>query len=273
MGYEFEEYKGSFMVSPKMVVEIVDYLSKVFSKYLKDNKSKYSKIEYGVVTKVIKDALSNVFSMVNKNKSLRVKDVELDGNYLITLLWYSFSQYSFSNEKNTSKELGFDNKQIANILVDFLNYFTQLSGCDRIFTMKDLYDNYIYQEYMEDMMNLKLFLSRVDYYYTNLLNGVGVDDMIKRYFHEKGIERISKGGTVYYSKEYKEEYSIRNAKMSDQQAKFVLMDVDAIICAYYKCIYSAGWKNVHGMESIKESKNKLVYRRIKTMKDRDETSY
>lgn len=273
MKYEFEEYKGSFKITPKMAVDIVEYLSKVFHQYLKENKCKCSEIEYRIINKVIHDALSNVFSMVNKNKSFRVKENELDGNYLITLLWYSFSEYCFKDEKKISKEYNLDKVQTSSILIDFLNYFTNLSGYDRVFRIKDFYDNYQYQQYMNDMINLKLFLSRVDYYYTKLLTDISVDELLKRYFNEKGIARISKKGIVYYTKEYKMEYSLTSAKMSDEHAKYVLMDVDAIISAYYKCVYSSAWKNTHGVEYIKESKNKLVYSRIKKMKDRDEDSF
>lgn len=277
MKKEFIEYQGNVSECPNKITDIVGYLLVVFKKYIKENELNYSKLEMNIIIKIINDALGYTFSLVDKNNSLVVLDKEDNGlnmDYLITLLLCSFSKYSFTNEKKISEQYRFSNKEVASILINFLNYVASDNGYDREFDLRDFVTKYQDLYRKEELEEFKKFILKVDQYCLEIMNnGANADELIKKVFLENGIYRISKSGTVYYSREYRAENKISNTTMFGEEAKKILTEVDAIVCAYYKCLYGTGYNYGHGIEKSQITKNKLIYHRIKRMKTRGENKY
>lgn len=264
MKKELIEYQEELSPVPNHPVMISKYLLEQTKKYIKKEKNIKTTEELVIEERVILDALGHVLNFLNCDYKNRmdndILEEQLNYQYIITLLFIFFASYPFEKEKKRVYSDTLTDQEVASILVTFLNEIVHENDYERTFTVRDLYQQYDYQDYQMKMLSLKAFLYKTSTYYKMLDAGITVDSLLKSYLEEEGIDHISKYGNCYYTKEMKELLGASEIEIPKLESERILKEIDALCYAYAKLSSRKS--------DLQKPKSKLIYARIKEMKRR-----
>lgn len=269
MGKDFIEYSDNF-------IEYNGYsICEVVAQYAKD----YVQIDRDLTYDVdedIKDAvlvnIVNYLSSVNKSHfyfkarhlyNNKVTKEKVDGQTILSVLFNHLSVHLFNDDlvqsvlldgRRHNCRVPFNVNEGRKVVIDFVNYVSEINGFDRYFTLDDFFNKYKELSYKHEMNKLKVFLYKVNDYTNRLAKGENIDDIYKKLINSYNLKYICKSGNYYFTDE-KRDKEFREC-MNQTEIKEFNKELYPLLYAYEKY-----------KDNCKHTDNETIKKKIKGMKE------
>ena len=161
-------------------------------------------IESQVRDAILADSINYFSNRLGVNLVLHVDELYVHKKYVsvvdpeclldTVLKYYSFYMFShnmvdsiLNNKKIYQCETTFDVSDAISILINFINYISKVNNFGRIFTVKELYNQYCQEQYKQDMLELKEFLRLVARFGQLTLMGKNVQSILEMIGRENDL--------------------------------------------------------------------------------------
>lgn len=248
IGKEFIEYTSDNGKMPYKKSDVLLCLTQYAKYYIKEKHNLISDIDSDVRDNSIVDLINYIGSDNWVNFALSTNDLycnniinyeQVDPQCLLTIAFNYCSYYTFKIKVTNLKDI-YINDEIK-VLIDFLNFISKAHDYDRIFSLKDLYDNFKTIQYKNEMEQLKSFLELTGIYSRKLINGLDIDYL----FNTECLIDSPK-------------YSLRKRINNYTNPKINKNNLYALAYAYEKV----------NIANKKEPHNKIIMKKISEMKEK-----
>lgn len=273
MGKKFIEYHSENGRIPYSASTLCFCLTQYVRNYISSNRENIANIDKDVRDAVLVDAINYLgtfggcdFALYTKDLySGRVDDEEVDAQCLLTTIQNFYATYIFqhgivesvlrNNHMNNCKE-EFDANDGAIVILDFINYVSQVNGYDKKFRFMDLYEKFKIQDHNAQMNRLKDFLEKTSKYSEMLATGETIDSIFRNMAIAHNLKNISEDGTYHYTDVISDR--VGQSEMFSWDKKEVEEEIYAMAYAYGK-MYS---------ESKEQPKTEVINQKLLEMKKR-----
>ena len=249
MKKEFIEFQSENGRAPYSASTICFCLTEYAKKYINEKRLLTKNIDINIRDAVLVDVINYMGMVGCIDFALYTKDLYdgkkhndyVEPQTLITLLVNHLGNYIFKHNlvnsitrnkhMNNVKDI-FDINDGILIIIDFINYITEVNKYDRVFTIKDLYEKYKNQHYNLKMQELKEFLESTNEYNEKLLNNESINSIFEQMAKENALKYVDNNGTYHYTDDISIERG--NSKMDFIDTRFVDKEIYAMAYAFAK---------------------------------------